>query len=96
VVGELGASLEIKTVPLGNPGAVGVKEIERIVCWPGANVKGNVGAVTANWVPTTWAWVIVMLEELALMRLSVATVLSPTITVPKFGVESLTTSPLGF
>jgi hypothetical protein len=48
VVGELGASLEIKTVPLGNPGAVGVKEIERIVCWPGANVKGNVGAVTAN------------------------------------------------
>jgi hypothetical protein len=48
VVGELGASLEIKTVPLGNPGAVGVKEIERIVCWPGAKVKGNVGAVTAN------------------------------------------------
>jgi hypothetical protein len=37
-----------------------------------------------------------MLEELALMRLSVATVLSPTITVPKFGVESLTTNPLGF
>ena len=95
-MGEFGASLEIKTVPLGNPGAVGVKEMERVVCWPGANVKGNVGAVIANWVPAIWAWVMVMLEVVALMRLSVATVLSPTITVPKLGVESLTTSPLGF
>lgn len=55
VAGELGALLEIKMVPLGKPGAVGANKIERLICWPAANVTGNVGAVMANPAPTTCA-----------------------------------------
>ena len=85
-VGELEALLTNETVPVVVPVTVGEKATLNEVFWPGESVRGKVKPVMLNVAPVTFACEIVALPVPVLVTISGATLLLPSVTVPKLTV----------